>query len=188
MTAKTICVAPPQPGDFLCVPIHGSVGHLIEFAQFLAGQKFKPYEHVELYIGQPDDSAPWGYTVSAYPNRRGKQPLKRPPEAVPGALWSSGLVPLTWRQRRDIVAWAVAREHIGYSAADYFALAAARLKLNLILPVLRRFIAAKGHLICSQFVTLAYLDGGGVNLLGGVWDGLDDPMQIAQMLLDKLGQ
>jgi hypothetical protein len=184
---ETILVAPPQPGDFLCVPVSGEVGKLIEIGQFLAGQKFQPYEHAEVYVGQPDSASPWGYTVSAYPNRQGRQPLGGPPGSVPGALWSSALVPLTDAQRASIVLWALANQHVGYSAADYFALAAARLKMNLLLPPLRDFIKDSGHLICSQFVTLAYYQAG-VDLLGGTWNGLDDPMQLAEMLEARLAE
>jgi hypothetical protein len=185
---EPIYAAPVQPGDFACVPIGGEVGTLVEIGQWLAGQKFQKYEHAEIYVGLADAYGPHGYTISAYPGGHGEQPLPCPPEQLPGSLWSSGLIPLTDAQRKAIVNWAVAHKNVRYSAADYFALAAARLKLNLILPPLRRFIAAKGHLICSQFVTLDYLDAAGVNLLGGLWDGLDDPMQLAEMLEAKLAE
>jgi hypothetical protein len=181
-----IVTVPPAPGDFLCLPISGSVGRLIEFAQFLAGERFQPYEHVEVYVGLPDAQGPYGYTISAYPGGHGKRALPCAPEAVPGALWSSGLIDLTTDQRVAIVGWAVAHRTVRYSAADYFALAAARLKFHLILPPLRKFIAAKGHLICSQFTTLDYYQAGASLWPGEPWDGLDMPMDLAELLEEKL--
>lgn len=183
---STICAAPPQPGDFLCLPVSGEVGRLIELGQFLAGQAFKPYEHTEVYVGLPDAQGPYGYTISAYPGGHGRQALPCAPESVPGALWSSGLLSLTPGERTAITDWAVAHQNIQYSVADYLALTAARLKLHLLLPPLRKFIAAKGHLICSQFVTLAYYEAGVSLWPGEPWDGLDMPMDLAQLLLDKL--
>jgi hypothetical protein len=168
------------------VPIGGDTGTLVEVAQWLAGAKFQRYEHAEIYVGYPDAAGPYGYTISAYPGGHGKQALPCVPEKVGGSLWSSGLITLSDAQRKAVVSWAVMHQGVKYSAADYIALAAARLKLNLILPPLRRFIAAKGHLICSQFVTLAYYQAGASLWPDEPWNGLDMPMDLAELLEAKL--
>jgi hypothetical protein len=184
-----IITAPPQPGDFLCLPIGGPVGKLVEVGQFLAGQKLQPYEHAEIWVDEADAATPGGYTYSAYPDGQCRQPLGAPsPYFEYGSLWSSGLIDLTDAQRTGIVNWCKAHATVGYSALDYFELAAARLRLDLVLPPLRHAIEGSHQLICSQYVALAYLEGAGVNLFNGVWDGLVMPMQLASLLESKLPQ
>jgi hypothetical protein len=187
MTTKwpaPIVVADPRPGDFLCVPISGGVGLAVEVGQFLDGQKFQPYEHAEVYVGQPDEGGPHGYTVSAYPGGKGRRPLPCPPAKVPGSLWSSGLVRLADSQRQDIVAWCLDHQEVGYSSLDYFALAAHRLSLPV--PQLREYIASTEHMICSQYVDTAYA-AGRVHLFKDLrWPGFVDPMDLAGLLESRL--
>lgn len=167
------------------MPVPGDVGKLIEIAQWLAGQKFKPYEHAEVYAGEADDNGPYGYTYSAYPDRQSKKPLPCAPEQLPGSLWSSGLLPLTDLQRNEVIGWCHRHADVGYSAADYDALAAARLHLDWLLPPIRHYIQETGHLICSQYTTLARLAAGD-NLFNRAWDGLVMPMDLAELILSKL--
>jgi len=185
--AANVLIAPPQPGDLICVPTPGPVGKLIEIGQWAAGQSFKPYEHAMVYIGNPPSLRPrmHGWTASAYTNGVGLRPLSHAPEQLQGSLWTSGILPLSDVQRAEVVAWCLAHPAVGYSAADYFALAAARLKLNHILPPLRDYIADSGHMICSQYSTLARLAAGD-NLFDRAWDGLVMPMDIAHLTLDRL--
>lgn len=183
---STILKADAGPGDFLCVPVAGPVGSLIEIGQFLAGTKYQPYEHAEVYIGQPDVYAPWGYTVSAYPNRKGRLPLPKPPEFVPGAIWSSGLIDLTDEQRLAIVNWCTAHEHVKYSEYDYLALVAHR--LHLPLPGLKEYIARPDSLICSQFVDMSYLQAGVELFSDGRWPGYVKPMDLAELLESKMAR
>lgn len=184
MTAA-ILKGTPQPGDFICVPIAGQVGKLIEVGQFLAGQKFQPYEHAEVYIGQADANGPYGYTVSAYPDRQGKQALPCAPQDYAGSLWSSGLISLSAAQRASIVNYAVAHEHIGYSALDYFALAAHR--LHIPSPGLKAFIGDTGHMICSQFTDYSYEQAGVHLFTDNRWPGYVMPMDLASLLESKMG-
>ena len=97
-----VCLATPEPGDFCCIPVSGGFGTAIEAGQFLAellqGQPayLRAYDHAEVYVGQPDEAGPHGYTCSAYPDngsadgRTGKRPLPCPPAQVPGSIWSFG--------------------------------------------------------------------------------------------------
>lgn len=183
--AATVLIAPPQPGDIVCVPVPGDVGKLIELGQWLAGQKFKPYEHAMIYTGEADADGPYGYTYSAYTDGQCKKPLPGPPEQLPGSLWSSGILPLSDVQREQVTDWCHRHADIGYSGADYVALAAARLHLDALLPPIRHYIQETGHLICSQYTTLARLAAGD-NLFNRAWDGLVMPMDLAELILHKL--
>lgn len=188
-------VAEVLPGDFCCVPISGFAGLGIEAGQWLLAlahgwprariRAMRPYDHAEIYTGQADASAPYGYTVSAYPGndrpgRSGRRALPCPPAELPGALWSSGLIPLTQAQRDGIVSWALGHDRVPYSFLGYLAIAAHALRLPV--PGLRRLIARRARLLCSQFTDAAYADSG-VHLFSGVWPGYVDPLQLADYLL-----
>lgn len=187
-----IALAPPAPADFCCVPVAGEVGLGIEIGQWLDGDKFQPYEHAEIFIGQADEAGPYGYTISAYPDngkngRTGRRPLPCPPAELPGSLWSSGLIELTDAERSGILAWAVAHQEVGYSFADYGALTLHHLHLDL--PWLQSYIGSTGHLICSQFVDSAYTLGGPVHLFSdNRWSGYVKPGDLAGMLQDLMAQ
>jgi hypothetical protein len=71
-------VITPQPGDFCRVPVSGRAGLLVEAAQWLDGDRFQPYDHAEIYAGGADDKAPYGYTISAYPDGQRKIALPVP--------------------------------------------------------------------------------------------------------------
>lgn len=185
MTKRTdwpapIAVSTPEPGDFACVPISGAVGVGITIGQWLDGDRFQFYDHTEIYIGNSDADGPYGYTVSAYPNRRGKLPLPCPPSQLPGSLWSSGLIALTPEQRLGIVSWALAHDDVGYSFLDYAALVLHG--LHIPAPGLRNYVKSTNHLICSQLVDTAY-NVNGVHLFNdGRWEGYVKPGDLAQLL------
>jgi hypothetical protein len=179
-----IALAQPQPGDFCCVPISGGVGLGIEIGQWLDGDRFQPYDHAEIYVGQPDSDAPYGYTVSAYPGGSGRRALKYPAELVPGSLWSSGLIQLTTSQRTAICAWAEEHRDTQYSFADYGALVLHM--LHVPAPGLREYIGSTGHLICSQFVDTAYEEAGKHLFNDGRWPGYVKPGDLAGMLKDMI--
>jgi hypothetical protein len=187
---------PPQkanvlPGDFCCVPIAGSVGFGIEAGQWIlavvdgwpraAARQMRPYDHAEIYIGMPGKSAPHGYTVGAYPGGARKVALPCPAAELPGAIWSSGLIPLMAAQRAGVTAWATA--HIGtpYSFLDYLAIAAHG--LHLPIPGLRAYIAGSRHMICSQFADADYAANGVHLFQDGRWPGYVDPLDLADLLL-----
>jgi hypothetical protein len=178
-----VVLAPPEAGDFYCVPISGKVGLGVQIGQWLAGDRFQPYDHAAIYAGQPDKAGPHGYSISAYPDHRDRLPLPCPPAELPGSLWSSGLIALTPVQRQAILRWADLHKTVSYSFLDYAALALRALHAHD--PGLQRFIADTGHMICSQFVDAA-CSSAGVHLFSdGRWPGDVMPSDLA-MLLQRL--
>lgn len=185
-----------QPGDFCIVPISGGVGLGIEVGQWLLAlihgwprakvRKMKPYDHAEIYVGMPDADAPHGYVVGAYPGGARKVALPCPPRELPGSLWSSGLIELTPTQRAGITAWAIAHVGTPYSFIDYLAIAAHGLRIPL--PGLRAFIAASGHMICSQLTDAAYAANGVHLFADNRWPGDVDPLDLADLLLGLAGK
>jgi hypothetical protein len=179
------------PGDFAVLPISGDVGRGIEIGQWLLAvihgwprakvRKMRPFDHAEIYVGQPDADGPHGYTIGAYPGGARKVPLPCPPAELPGSLWSSGLIDLTAAQREAITGWAIA--HIGtpYSFIDYVAIAAHG--LHLPVPGLRAYIRSSRHMICSQMVDADYTANGVHLYSDGRWSGYVDPLMLADLLL-----
>jgi hypothetical protein len=158
----------PLIGDFEVVPIAGMGGRLIQLGEALNGSGFGDYEHARLYLGDGVcvQAEPGGATVVSYDPRD-------------HGLWSTGAIKLTDNER---VAIAVAgRRVVGvpYSALDYFALAARRLKLGLLLPGLRSYIASSGHMMCSQLVDWCYQQAGVQLFDDGRWPGYVTPEDLA---------
>ena len=151
----------------------GGFGTAIEAGQFLAellqGQPayLRAYDHAEVYVGQPDEAGPHGYTYSAYPDngsadgRTGKRPLPCPPAQVPGSIWCSGIIELTQAQRDAIIAWCEAHPDVSYSWPDYGAIAAHA--LHVPVPGLKAYIKSAQH-VDMQPVHGRCLCGGGVHL------------------------
>lgn len=173
------------PGDFCAVPVGGPVGPLISFASWLdnLGQHdddLQKYEHAEIYVGDPSGQYPNGLTCSAYPDRQGIKVLDCPPEQLPGAIWSSGVIPLTDAQRAGIVGWCYDHANVTYSALDYFALTLHRFGLST--TWLRNRIGSSKQYICSQFVDAAYL-ANGIHLFDdGRWPGYVKPVDLADII------
>lgn len=179
-----VVLAQPRPGDFCCVPVCGPVGLGITVGQWLDGDRFQFYDHAEIYVGRADKAGPFGYTVSAYPDRRGKRALPCQPARLPGSLWSSGLIDLTGSQRVGITEWALAHDDTGYAFADYGALVLHRLRIPA--PGLREFIAASGHRICGQFTDAAYAANGVPLFPDGRWEGYVTPGDLAMLLQGRI--
>lgn len=169
-------------GDFCCVPIAGGLGRAIRVGEWANGDGFSDYEHVEIYVGQPDTAAPYGYTFSAYPGGARTVALSCPPEELPGALWSTGHVYLTTRQRVLVLEWCLKLKGTPYSFLDYDALAAHR--LHLPVPGLRTYIAASGHQICSQITDYIYMKAG-VHFFHGIWQGYVVPAMLSNLILTE---
>lgn len=156
----------------------------ISVGQWLDGDRFSFYDHTEVYVGKADAAGPYGYTVSTYPDGKGKRALPCPPQELPGSLWSSGLVDLTGTQRTGITSWVMARQDVRYGFLDYGALALHAAHLNP--PGLRKFIESTGTMICSQYTDAAYL-ANSVHLFGdGRWQGYVKPGDLAGLLQARL--
>ena len=167
----------PDVGDFEVVHMGGDSGKLIRFAQWLNGNGFKDYEHARIYVGN-------GQIVEAQPGGARLAPWS--PDD--GGLWSTGLIPLTALQRSALVS--AARKYIGtpYSAADYFAIAAVRLKFGLLVPYLHGYVATSRHMICSQLVDQCYQDAGVHLFNDGRWPGYVTPGALADLLVSRRGK
>ena len=138
-----------QPGDFGLVRIVGDVGRMIRVGQWLLGDGFADFEHAFVYVGG-------GRIVEAQPGGARETGLAdydgRP------VVWSTGKVSVTGEQRAAIVAAAYSYRGVPYSFADYVSLTLARFHVRV--PLVRRFVAGTGHMICSQLVDQCYQDAG----------------------------
>lgn len=160
-------------GDYGVVPMGGDSGKLIRFGQWLNGDGFTNYEHAFIFVGE-------GQIVEAEPGGARLTNLH-----YDNVLWSSDHFDLTLEQRVKIVH--AAKGFIGtpYSAMDYFALAAYRLKFGLLVPYLHRYVASTGHMICSQLVDAAY-SAADVHLFkDGRWPGYVTPGALAELIEGK---
>lgn len=159
----------PGPGDFGLVAITGRVGTLIRVLQWLNGDGWSGYQHAFVVL---DD----GTLLEAEPGGARVMPLSEYDGTdVTFSSWT-----LTDVQRADIVR--IARSLVGtpYSALDYAALALHRFRIPA--PWLRRYIASRGHLICSQLVDLVYHDAGVELFTDGRWPGFITPGDLIPVL------
>lgn len=195
-----VTASPVQPADFACVSAFGAVGRLIEVGEWANGDGFAPYEHVLGYAGYYSDTpdpqpnprtvpivgrGAGHYVIEAQPGGARLRRLDFAPEDYPGALWSTGLIPLTDYQRLMIheAAWSLLGTP--YSALDYFALAAHRLRLHPLDNLLKGRVGSSQHLICSQLWDLAYQRGGVQLFDDGRWPGYVTPLDMALLLERK---
>lgn len=169
----------PQPGDFELVPMGGPGGPLIEIAQILAGSSRQNYEHARLYLGNGKivEAQPGGAVVRDYDVHQ-----------EDGGLWSTGIISLTDTQRTLIVSagFEYGQRKVGYSVADYFAIAAIRLHLGLLVPGLKTFVEDSGHMICSQLVDKCYQDADVQLFNDKRWNGDVTPGDLAELLTRTL--
>jgi hypothetical protein len=165
------------PGVFAVLPVAGPAGKLISIGEWLNGSAFGHYDHAEIYVGMADPNAPLGYTMGAYPGGARLVPV---PREQKGWLWSTGRLDLTPAQRAQIVKNALACKGIGYSAADYFALAAHH--FHVPIPGLREYIKNSGHMICSQLCDWCYMKAGVQLFSDGRWEGYVTPADLAGLL------
>lgn len=189
-----------QIGDFCCVPVSGEGGTLIRLGERLNGSAFSQYQHAEIYVGTSDQllpyrgtmaaiqaityDAPFGWTFGAYPGGACLKALPCPPAELPGALWSSGAIPLTDIERHAIVGAALALDGVPYGGfLDYLALATHRLGVND--PALQRYIARTGSYICGPLVDKAYQRADVQLFDDGRWNGYVTPADLAQLILSK---
>lgn len=169
----------PSRGDFEVVHTGGDAGKLIRVGQYLNGSGFRDYEHARIYVGG-------GKCVQAQPG--GAVFCDYDPND--GGLWSTGLFNMDPVARNIIVEMAqhYAQIHVGYSAADYFALAARRMEFGLLVPGLRYYVKNSGHMICSQLVDQCYQDAGVQLFDDKRWAGYVTPGDLAELIIKKKAQ
>jgi cell wall-associated NlpC family hydrolase len=171
---KNLGYSLPDPGDFEVVHIEGLGGKLIHLGEMLNGSGFADYEHARLYLGDGKcvQAEPGGATIVPFdPNDHGQ--------------WSTGLFSIPKETRKKIVEYGYKCEGVGYSAVDYFALAARRLKLGLLVPGLRTYVASSGHMICSQLVDWCYQQAGVQLFDDKRWNGYVTPTDLYELMWSR---
>jgi hypothetical protein len=151
------------PGTIGLTQISGNVGKLIEIGQWLNGDGFKDWEHAFLL-------GPGGRILEAEPGGARVGNVSE----YSSIYWCTSIAKLTNAKTLTAV-WAGAQKYtgVGYSFADYFALAAHR--LDIPGPALKNYIASSGHLICSQLCDQAYMDQGVHLFTDNRWPGYVTP-------------
>lgn len=161
-----MATSPPLAGLIGLTSIHGSVGKLIEFGQFLNGDNFSQWEHAFISLGN-------GLIVEAEPGGARVGHVGD----YPVIHWCYGLYSLgTAKQNADAALAAKAYVGVPYSAADYFALVAHR--LHIPAPGLQDYIANSQHQICSQLVDQADSDAGIHLFTDNRWPGYVTPADL----------
>ena len=155
----------PQLGDIACTQINGDDGRLIALGEWLNGDRFSEFQHAFVYIGNNEivEAEPGGARIGNLAEYDSRTTVwVRCPE-----------------QYREAVA-AAAKEllGVGYSALDYFALAAHR--LHLPIPGLNRLVLGEKRMICSQLSVTAARRGGW-DLLAPEPAGYVTPAELAKL-------
>lgn len=157
----------PQPGDIGVTQITGDAGRLIRIGQWLNGDGFADFEHALVYLGNGQilEAEPGGARIAELTeyNERNIAWLRCPDQ-----------------YRTAVTEAARSLEHVPYSAADYFAIAAHR--LHLPIPGLRQYVRSSGHLICSALADRAADLGGWHLFADGRWDGYVTPADIWHLI------
>lgn len=164
----------PQLGDIGFVSISGGAGFFIRIAQFLNGNGFHNYQHAFVVVDQPSAEEPnSGYLVEAEPGGARRVPLDE--YAGTNVVYFSD-PELTEGQRIDIAG--IAQHMVGtpYSFLDYLAIALLRFHFPSLL--LRRYIASRKHLMCSQLVDWVYNAAGVKLFTDGRLPGDVDPLEL----------
>lgn len=153
------------------VPIGGAGGRLIRIGQALNGDGFSDFEHA--FVALPGNMA-----IEAEPGGARIVPL-----GYQGIHWCEGLYGLLDASAQALVpVKAQQLEGIPYSWLDYGALFTRRLRIPV--PGLREYIAASGHLICSQLCDELYLRLGAHIFQDGRWPGYCTPGSLYQRDLE----
>lgn len=161
----------PLPGDFAVTSIVGPVGFLISLGERLNGSRFGHWDHAFIYVGdgQLVEAEPGGARLAGLDEYAGRP-----------VAWSTGHIQLTDEQRQAIVAAAKGYVGVGYSAADYFAIAAHR--FHLPVPWLRSYVASSKHLICSALVDKCFQAADVQLFADGRWNGYVTPADLAALI------
>lgn len=166
------------PGTIGLTAISGRAGALIRLGQWLAENPFIRWlgkdtdpdlQHAIVYLGD-------GQIIEAEP---GGARIRLVTEYAV-IYWCLGIAgQFTTEELAGVAATARTFERVvGYSFLDYFALAARRLRLYPLYPVLKRYIKATGHMICSALADAPYRLRGLEVFTDGRWPGDVMPMDL----------
>ena len=174
----------PRPGSIGLTSIEGPVGWGIRLGQLLNGNGFSAYEHAFVVLdgGRLIEAQPGGARIAPLSMYHPRAPLGLTVPPGPGERKTVYVAPpgLTDGQRVLICAAAERYLGVGYSAAEYLALAAHR--FHVPVPGLRRYIASSHRMICSQLVDQAYQDAGVRLFNDGRWPGWVTPGSLCDLL------
>jgi hypothetical protein len=198
----------PRPGDFACCTVSGAGGVAITAGQLAAGYWRHPslakWAHAFVYVGligyseaqhagldAHGWSGPGVYCAEAMPHGARLRRLGAAPEDAVAAygnraVWSTGILELDARQRRDARIIALAKLGIPYSVLDYLSLI--QHHLHIPAPGLRHFIADSGHMICSQYVDWVWTQVKQRIFPDGRWSGDVMPADLAAQLARVKGR
>jgi hypothetical protein len=137
----------PKPGDFGLTRIPGYAGFAARIGIFCNGDGWHNYQHAFLVL--EDDQL-----LEAMPGGARIRALIDPD--IANATYSDW--PLTDDQRAAISRVGRELEGTPYSIVDYVSLTLVRLRIRP--PVLKRYVANTGHMICSQLIDEVYLRAG----------------------------
>jgi hypothetical protein len=165
----------PRPGDIGLTQIADWGGRVIRLGQWLNGEGIADYQHAFVYIGQARSLNPDAdMIVEAMP--QGARQIRNWHDPA-RTRWL--VCPDEYRSA--VVASALGFIGVGYSFADYAALAAHR--LHIPAPHLERYIRDSGHMICSQLADRAAAEGGWHLFKDGRWDGYVTPLSLNALWL-----
>ena len=141
-----------RPGDFGVVHVQGAVGWLIRIGQWILGDGFADYEHAFVVVDADADGL---RIVEAEP---------RGARCVHLSIYSGRDIRIYQApdEARDrIIAAAMSLVGTPYSFLDYAALALWRFKIldhriAAASVILRGYVQAVGHMMCSQLVDYSY--------------------------------
>lgn len=162
----------PKMGDIGLVTMRGWVGTAIRIGQWLNGDGFANYQHAFVHVGSMpagDETETVPFVVEAMPGGA----LLTPVSYYDRQVRVHG-EPVLWLRcpdeyRNAVAAAAKGFVGVGYSAADYFALALHRFRIPT--PRLKRYIESSGRMICSQLADRAAELGGWHIFDDGRWHG-----------------
>ncbi len=159
-----------SPGRIGLTHIHGSVGKMIEFGQWLNGDGFTAWEHAFMDLGD-------GTLIEAEPGGARIRPLTEyDPRDI---FWCDRIYStVTYSQRIACGYYGRILQGTPYSFLDYDALAMHR--LHIWVPGLKHFIASTDHMICSQLVAHVYKLAG-VDLFPYRWSGYVTPGDLYEL-------
>lgn len=167
----------PLPGTIGLTSISGEVGRLIRLGQWLAETPLSrwfskdtepPYQHAFLYLGD-------GKILEAEPG--GARIADVTEYSV--IYWCTGIASRFTAEQLDNVARSAPDfVNVPYSFLDYFALAARRLRVFPLYPILRVYVRSTRHKICSALADAMYQANGLQVFRDRRWDGDVMPMDL----------
>jgi hypothetical protein len=163
----------PSPGDIGLVAMGGVIRRTIRFGQWLNGDGYADFQHAFMPVGD-------GKIMEAMPGgARMAELIRYKPEKI---LWLR-----CPEQYGEAVAQAAISFHgVSYGFEDYGALALHR--FHVPTPHLKRFIARRKSMICSQLVDAAAQIGGWHIFDDGRWSGYVTPGDLYKCAVKSGGQ